>query len=97
MKKMTTLTDQEIEQRLGKIESLHLGRKAAILALVVTIVIVPIIMLVSHMTVPDTDPMYKAMTPVVGIVYTPIVFLPAWATIYMVIKYVAYKKEGLYR
>ncbi|WP_455222831.1 hypothetical protein [Kaarinaea lacus] len=92
---MTILPDKEIEQRIKKIDSLHLGRKAAILASVATLVIVPIIMLVSHMTVPDTDPMYKAMTPVVGIVYTPIVFLPAWGIIYIVLKHIAFKKVGL--
>lgn len=89
------LPDKEIEERLRKIKALHLGRKSAMLALVTTIIVVPIIMLISIMTVPNTDPMYKALTPVVGIVYTPIVFFPAWFIIFMVIKYVAYKKAGL--
>ena len=92
---MTTLSDKEIEEKLKKIDSLRLGRKSAQLALWATIVVVPIIMVVSFMTVPDTDPMYKAMTPVVGIVYTPIVFFPAWGIIYMFKKYKAYMNEGL--
>ncbi len=84
-----------MENKLKRIRSLRLGRKSAQISVVATIIIVPIIMLVSHETVPDTDPMYKAQTPLVGVVYFPVVYFISWFVSYIVLRNDAYKREGL--
>ncbi len=85
----------DMQNKLQRIEALHLGRRSAVVGLIATVIIVPIIMLVSHETAPNSDPMFRALTPMVGILYFPIVFLISWFISYIVFRERAYKKEGI--
>ena len=86
-----------MQDKFDQTKSIQLGRSSAVRGLIATIIIVPIIMLVSNLTAPapTSDPMTRAFTPMVGILYFPVVFLISWFISYIVLREKANKKNGI--
>ena len=59
-----------------------IAKNAAKKSLFGTVIIVPVIMIISYKSC-GSDPLCTAMNPLVGIVYTPIVFLALWFILYV--------------
>ena len=60
----------------------NIAKKSAIKAVVGTVIITPIIMVFSNVSCSGSDPLCKSMTPLVGVIYAPIVFIALWVVLY---------------